>query len=61
MSLRTRELLNLVVLGIVTTIGFVSVYLASQEVPEFSTTSRSQSPHSGSSDRTGSSESRRRR
>ena len=41
MSLRTRELLNLVVLGIVTTIGFVSVYLASQEVPEFSTTSLS--------------------
>ena len=41
MSLRTRELLNLVVLGILTTIGFVSVYLASQEVPEFSTTSLS--------------------
>ena len=41
MSLRTRELLNLVVLGIVTTIGFVSVYLASQDVPEFSTTSLS--------------------
>ncbi|HSJ94832.1 MAG TPA: FtsW/RodA/SpoVE family cell cycle protein [Gaiellaceae bacterium] len=41
MSLRTRELVNLVVLGIVTTIGFVSVYLASQEVPEFSTTSLS--------------------
>jgi len=40
-SLRTRELVNLVVLGIVTTIGFVSVYLASQEVPEFSTTSLS--------------------
>jgi cell division protein FtsW (lipid II flippase) len=40
-SLRTRELLNLVVLGILTTIGFVSVYLASQEVPEFSTTSLS--------------------
>ncbi|MBD0317723.1 MAG: FtsW/RodA/SpoVE family cell cycle protein, partial [Thermoleophilia bacterium] len=41
MSLRNRELLNLVVVGALTGIGFAGVYLASQDVPEFSTTSLS--------------------
>jgi cell division protein FtsW (lipid II flippase) len=41
MSLRNRELLNLLVVGLLTATGFASVYLASQEVPEFSTTSLS--------------------
>jgi cell division protein FtsW (lipid II flippase) len=40
-SLRNRELLNLVVVGALTGIGFAGVYLASQDVPEFSTTSLS--------------------
>jgi cell division protein FtsW (lipid II flippase) len=39
MTLRNRELLNLGVVGLLTTAGFVAVYLASQEVPEFSPTS----------------------
>jgi cell division protein FtsW (lipid II flippase) len=38
-TLRNRELLNLGVVGLLTTAGFVAVYLASQEVPEFSPTS----------------------
>jgi hypothetical protein len=33
---RNRELLNLVVVGLLTAAGFASVYLASQKVPEFS-------------------------
>ena len=41
MTLRNRELLNLVAVGLLTTAGFAAVYLASQEVPEFSTTSLS--------------------
>ncbi len=41
MTARNRELLNLVVVGLVTASGFAAVYLASQEVPEFSTTSLS--------------------
>lgn len=41
MTLRTRELLNLLVVGVLTTIGFASVYIASQEVPEFSPASLS--------------------
>jgi cell division protein FtsW (lipid II flippase) len=41
MSVRNRELLNLFVVGAVTLAGFAAVYLASQEVPEFSTTSLS--------------------
>ena len=41
MSERNRELLNLLVVGLLTTAGFASVYLASQDVPEFSTTSLS--------------------
>jgi cell division protein FtsW (lipid II flippase) len=36
---RNRELMNLGVVGMLTAIGFAAVYLASQEVPEFSTTS----------------------
>jgi cell division protein FtsW (lipid II flippase) len=40
-SLRNRELLNLAAVGLLTTIGFAAVYLASQDVPEFSTTSLS--------------------
>jgi cell division protein FtsW (lipid II flippase) len=40
-SVRNRELLQLVLVGMVTTVGFAAVYLASQEVPEFSTTSLS--------------------
>jgi cell division protein FtsW (lipid II flippase) len=40
-SERNRELLNLVVVGMVTAVGFAAVYLASQDVPEFSTTSLS--------------------
>jgi cell division protein FtsW (lipid II flippase) len=39
MSYRNRELLNLAVVGLLTTAGFAAVYLASQEVPEFSPTS----------------------
>jgi cell division protein FtsW (lipid II flippase) len=41
MSVRNRELLHLVTVGMLTAVGFASVYLASQEVPEFSTTSLS--------------------
>jgi cell division protein FtsW (lipid II flippase) len=40
-TLRNRELVNLVAVGLLTTAGFAAVYLASQEVPEFSTTSLS--------------------
>ncbi len=39
MSARNRELLNLMVVGLLTVAGFASVYIASQDVPEFSTTS----------------------
>ena len=39
MTARNRELLNLLVVGILTGAGFASVYLASQEVPAFSPTS----------------------
>ncbi len=39
MSARNRELLNLMVVGLLTVAGFVSVYIASQDVPEFSTVS----------------------
>jgi cell division protein FtsW (lipid II flippase) len=38
---RNRELLNLLVVGLVTGVGFTAVYLASQDVPEFSRTSLS--------------------
>jgi len=38
-SARNRELLNLMVVGLLTVAGFVSVYIASQDVPEFSTVS----------------------
>ncbi len=41
MSVRNRELLNLVVVGLLTVSGFAAVFLASQEAPEFSTTSLS--------------------
>jgi cell division protein FtsW (lipid II flippase) len=41
MTERNRELLNLLVVGMVTGVGFAAVYLASQDVPEFSTTSLS--------------------
>ena len=41
MSVRNRELLNLLVVGALTAIGFASVYLASQEVPQFETVSLS--------------------
>jgi len=41
LSLRNRELLNLLAVGLLTVTGFASVYLASQEVPEFSTASLS--------------------
>ena len=41
MTARNRELLNLLVVGLLTAAGFASVYLASQEVPEFSTASLS--------------------
>ncbi len=41
MSLRNRELLNLAVVGLVTAAGFAAVFLASQDVPEFSATSLS--------------------
>jgi cell division protein FtsW (lipid II flippase) len=40
-TVRNRELLNLLVVGVLTGIGFASVYLASQEVPEFSSASLS--------------------
>jgi cell division protein FtsW (lipid II flippase) len=40
-SERNRELLNLLVVGMLTAVGFASVYLASQDVPEFSTVSLS--------------------
>jgi cell division protein FtsW (lipid II flippase) len=40
-SERNRELLNLVVVGLLTGVGFAAVYLASQDVPAFSTTSLS--------------------
>jgi cell division protein FtsW (lipid II flippase) len=40
-SVRNRELLHLVPVGMLTAVGFAAVYLASQEVPEFSTTSLS--------------------
>ncbi len=36
MTARNRELMNLVVVGMLTAIGFATVYIASQEVPEFS-------------------------
>ncbi len=36
MTARNRELMNLVVVGMLTAIGFAAVYLASQESPEFS-------------------------
>ncbi|MBD0317461.1 MAG: FtsW/RodA/SpoVE family cell cycle protein [Thermoleophilia bacterium] len=39
MTYRNRELLNLVVVGMLTASGFAAVYLASQDAPEFSTTS----------------------
>jgi cell division protein FtsW (lipid II flippase) len=39
MTLRNRELLNLLAVGLLTTIGFAAVYLASQDVPEFDATS----------------------
>ena len=39
MTLRNRELLNLFAVGLLTTIGFAAVYIASQDVPEFDTTS----------------------
>jgi cell division protein FtsW (lipid II flippase) len=38
-TLRNRELLNLIAVGALTTIGFAAVYIASQDVPEFDTTS----------------------
>jgi cell division protein FtsW (lipid II flippase) len=38
---RNRELANLVLVGLLTVTGFAAVYLASQDVPEFSTTSLS--------------------
>ncbi len=41
MTLRNRELVNLLAVGLLTAIGFASVYLASQDVPEFSTVSLS--------------------
>ncbi|MBA2614619.1 MAG: FtsW/RodA/SpoVE family cell cycle protein [Actinobacteria bacterium] len=41
MTARNRELLNLFVVGLLTACGFASVYLASQDIPEFSTTSLS--------------------
>ncbi|MBW3593885.1 MAG: FtsW/RodA/SpoVE family cell cycle protein, partial [Actinobacteria bacterium] len=41
MSERNRELLNLLAVGLLTSAGFASVYLASQDAPEFSTTSLS--------------------
>ena len=41
MTARNRELLNLLVVGLVTAAGFASVYLASQRVPAFDTTSLS--------------------
>ena len=39
LSLRNRELLNLLLVGLLTGIGFVSVYVARQAVPEFGPTS----------------------
>ncbi|MBD0290744.1 MAG: FtsW/RodA/SpoVE family cell cycle protein [Thermoleophilia bacterium] len=39
MTARNRELANLVVVGAVTACGFAAVYLASQDVPEFSSAS----------------------
>ena len=39
MTERNRELLNLVVVGALTATGFAAVYLARQDVPEFSTVS----------------------
>ena len=39
MTARNRELMNLVVVGMLTAIGFATVYIASQEVPEFSVVS----------------------
>ena len=41
MTARNRELLNLLVVGMLTAAGFASVYLASQDVPEFDTVSLS--------------------
>ena len=41
MTERNRELLNLLVVGMLTSVGFAAVYLASQDVPEFSTVSLS--------------------
>ncbi len=41
MTHRNRELANLVLVGLLTVTGFAAVYLASQDVPEFSTTSLS--------------------
>jgi cell division protein FtsW (lipid II flippase) len=40
-SVRNRELLHLVTVGMLTAVGFAAVYLASQDIPEFSTTSLS--------------------
>jgi cell division protein FtsW (lipid II flippase) len=40
-SERNRELLNLVAVGMLTAIGFAAVYMASQDVPDFSRTSLS--------------------
>ena len=41
MTARNRELLNLLVVGMLTAAGFASVYLASQDVPAFDTVSLS--------------------
>ena len=41
MTHRNRELANLALVGLLTVTGFAAVYLASQDVPEFSTTSLS--------------------
>ncbi|MDQ4081856.1 MAG: FtsW/RodA/SpoVE family cell cycle protein [Actinomycetota bacterium] len=41
MTVRNRELVNLLAVGLLTAIGFASVYLARQDVPEFSTASLS--------------------
>jgi cell division protein FtsW (lipid II flippase) len=39
MTLRNRELLNLIAVGALTAIGFAAVYIASQDVPQFGATS----------------------
>jgi cell division protein FtsW (lipid II flippase) len=38
-GVRNRELLNLLLVGVLTGVGFAAVYLASQDVPDFSTVS----------------------